>query len=121
MPSTLPDEPLILEALEYRHEPAGYADKTVDALHADGSYLRAIYTLYGPTTVYRDGKVERSVPEGQTLVMTAMARARALGVPCTLHRRPGAGPERAVIVSSFEPRRDQPPRAKFYHRVVHEH
>ena len=29
---------------------------------ADGSYLRSVYTLYGPTTIYRDGKVEHAVP-----------------------------------------------------------
>ena len=62
--------------------------------------------LYGPTTVYRDGRAERSVPDGQTLLMTAQDRTKAVRVPCTLHRRPGAGPERAVIVCSFERRPD---------------
>jgi hypothetical protein len=99
----LPEESLGLTELELRHEPAGAEDKEVDRLHADGSYLRSIYTLYGPTTIYREGKVDHSVPSGQTLLMTAMARARAMRVRCTLHRRPGAGPERAVIVCSFEP------------------
>ncbi|MFI5460716.1 MAG: hypothetical protein ACHRXM_35330 [Isosphaerales bacterium] len=56
---------------------------------------------------------------GQTLVLTALDRARALGVPCTLHRRPGAGPERAVIVCSFEPRRQQPRPANAGRRVAH--
>jgi hypothetical protein len=103
----LPEECLSLTVLEFRHEPAGSEDKTVDRLHADGSYIRSVCAMYGPTTIYRDGKTEKSVPTGQTLLMTAMERARALGVHCTLHRRPGAGPERAVIICSFEPRRDQ--------------
>jgi len=38
-----------------------------------------------------------SAPDGQTLLMTAMDRARVVGVPCTLHRRPGAGPEHDAI------------------------
>jgi len=100
----LPEESLRLTALELRRERAGYEDKTVDTLHADGSYIRSVCTLYGPCTVYRDGDAELSVPRGRTLLMTAIDRARYLGVPCTLHRRPGAGPERAVIVCSFEPR-----------------
>jgi hypothetical protein len=100
----LPEESLGLVNLELRHEPAGAEDKTVDTLHVDGSYLRSVRTLYGPTTIYREGKVENAVPCGQTLLMTAMARARAMRIPCTLHRRPGAGPQRAVIVCSFEPR-----------------
>jgi hypothetical protein len=86
-----------------RHEPAGAEDKEVDKLHADGSYLRSVYTVYGPTTIYRDGKLEHAVPSEQTLLMTAIDRARAMRIRCTLHRRPGAGPERAVIVCSFEP------------------
>jgi hypothetical protein len=100
----LPEESLGLSDLELRLEPAGYEDEQVDKLHADGSYLRSVWTVYGPTTIYRDGDAERPVPFGHTLLMTAMARARAIGVRCTLHRRPGAGPERAVIVGSFEPR-----------------
>jgi hypothetical protein len=95
-------------ALEFRHERPGAVDKEVDKLHADGSYIRSVYTLCGLTTVYRDGDAQLSVPRGQTLLMTAMNRARALGLPCTLHRRPGAGPERAVIVCSFEPRQAEP-------------
>jgi len=102
--AALPAESVSLAALEFRHEPAGCTDQEVDRLHADGSYIRTVFTPYGPTTVYRDGDTERSVPHGRTLVMTAMDRARALRVPCTLHRRPGAGPERAVIVGSFAPR-----------------
>ena len=100
----LPEESVSLASLEFRHEPAGTEDREVDRLHADGSYIRTVYTPYGPTTIYRDGKAELSVPPGQTLLMTAMDRARAMRVPCTLHRRPGAGPERAVIVCSFEAR-----------------
>jgi hypothetical protein len=103
----LPEESLSLATLEFRHECAGSVDEAVDRLHADGSYIRSVYTQYGPTTIYRDGKEEKSVPSGQTLLMTAMNRARALGRPCTLHRRPGAGSERAVIVCSFEPRAEQ--------------
>jgi hypothetical protein len=99
----LPEEALSLNVLEFRNEPAGSEDKTVDRLHVDGSYIRSVCTMYGPPTIYRDGKTEKSVPTGQTLLMTEMARARALGAPCTLHRRPGAGPERTVIVCSFEP------------------
>ena len=99
----LPAESLGLVNLELRHEPAGEEDKTVDSLHVDGSYLRSVCTLYGPATIYREGDVEHSVPCGQTLLMTAMDRARAMRIRCTLHRRPGGGPERAVIVCSFEP------------------
>jgi len=115
---TLPEESLSLTALEFRHEPAGSEEKEVDRLHADGSYIRSVCTLYGLTTVYREGKAELSVPCGQTLVLTALDRARAIGLPCTLHRRPGAGPERAVIVCSFEPRREQPRPANAGRRVA---
>jgi hypothetical protein len=101
----LPEETLALAAVEFRYEPAGYENAEVDRLHADRAYLRSVYTLYGPATLYRDGRVERPVPDGQTLLMTAQDRTRAVGLPCTLHRRPGAGPERAVIVGSFVPRR----------------
>jgi len=101
----LPEESPCLADLELRHEPAGLEDEEVDRLHADGSYLRSVLTLHGPATIYRDGRSERPVPSGHTLLMTAMDRARALRLHCTLHRRPGAGPERAVIVCSFEPRR----------------
>jgi hypothetical protein len=104
----LPEESLSLAALEFRREPAGYADQEVDELHTDGSYVRTVYTLYGLSTVYRDGKRELPVPRGQTLLMTAIDRARSIRVPCTLHRRPGAGPERAVIVCSFDSRRQEP-------------
>ena len=102
--AALPEESVSLAALEFRHEPAGCTDQEVDRLHADGSYIRTVFTPYGPTTVYRDDASECPVPHGRTLIMTAMDRARALRVPCTLHRRPGAGPERAVIVCSFAPR-----------------
>jgi hypothetical protein len=105
----LPKESVALTALEFRHERASYADREVDRLHADGSYIRSVYTLYGPTTIYRDGRMELSVPRGQTFLMTAQDRARAVRVPCTLHRRPGAGSERAVIVCSFEPHTGQRP------------
>jgi hypothetical protein len=117
----LPEESLCLAALEFRHEPADSEDQEVDRLHADGSYLRSVCTLYGPTTIYRDGRAEWSVPCGQTLLVTAMDRARALGLPCTLHRRPGAGPERAVIVCSFEPRQGPPRRADADRRAARDH
>ncbi len=115
----LPAERLSLLDLEFRHEPAGSVDDTVDRMHADGSYVRSVHALYGPGTVYRDGDVELPVPAGQTLLMTAMNRAMALRVPCTLHRRPGAGAERAVIVCSFEPGAAdaQPPRV--YRQAAH--
>lgn len=116
----LPEEAVSLASLEFRHEPADVVDHQVDRLHADGSYLRSVCTLYGPATIYRDGDIERSVPDGQTLLMTALGRARAVRLPCTLHRRPGAGPERAVIVCSFEPRSDQPP-ANLYREVAQTH
>jgi hypothetical protein len=106
--AALPEEQLRLRELELRHEPAGSEDEKIDRLHADGSYLRSVCTLYGPTTIYRDGGKELSVPSGHTLLMTAMDRARAMRLRCTLHRRPGLGPERAVIVCSFEPRAEQP-------------
>jgi hypothetical protein len=114
----LPEEAVSLAALEFRHEDAGSADAVVDHLHADGSYVRAVFTLYGPSTVYLDGVDERSVPGGQTLLMTAFGRARALRVPSTLHRRPGPGPERAVIVCSFEPRRERPRLENVYRQVA---
>ena len=106
--AALPEEQLRLSELEVRHEPAGSLDEKIDRLHADGSYLRSVCTLFGPTTIYRDADKELSVPCGHTLLMTAMDRARARRVRCTLHRRPGLGPERAVIVCSFEPRAEQP-------------
>jgi hypothetical protein len=102
----LAEESLCLKALEFRHERAGLEIMEIDRLHADGSYLRSVWTLYGPPTVYRDGKMERPAPSGHTLLLTALDRARALRLPCTLHRRPRAGTDRAVIVCSFEPRRE---------------
>ncbi len=99
----LPDEGVGLRALEYRHERAGLVSEEVDGLHADGGYIRSVYTLFGPATLYREQGTERPVPAGQTLLMTAQDRTRAMRVRCTLHRRPGAGPERAVIVCSFAP------------------
>ena len=119
--AALPEESVSLAALEFRHEPAGCTDQEVDRLHADGSYIRTVFTPYGPTTVYRDGDTERSVPHGRTLLMTAMDRARALRVPCTLHRRPGAGPERAVIVCSFAPREQELPQANVVRLVAETH
>jgi hypothetical protein len=114
----LPEEAVCLAEMEFRREPAGLVDEEVDRLHADGSYVRSVASLYGPGTVYRDGRTERSVPRGQTLLMTALSRARARGVPCTLHRRPGAGPERAVVVGSFEACRGGPRPAGVYRRVA---
>jgi hypothetical protein len=116
--NALPEELVSLTALEFRHEPAGYEDKTVDTLHADGSYIRSVHSIYGPTTIYRHGKTEEPVPPGQTLLMTATARARAVGVHCTLHRRPGPGPERAVIVCSFEPRQTGRPGRHAYRQAA---
>lgn len=104
----LPEEAVSLTTLEYRHERAGLVNEEVDGWHADGSYLRTVFTLFGPTTVYRDRGAAHAVPAGDTLVMTAQERTRALRISSTLHRRPGAGPERAVIVCSFEPRQEQP-------------
>jgi hypothetical protein len=114
----LPDEFLLLAALEFRHEQAGSVDAVTDRLHADGSYLRSVYTPFGPSTVYRDADAQRPVPPGRTLLMTAVGRSAALGVPCTLHRRPGAGPERAVLVCSFEPRCEDPGSPDVYCQVV---
>jgi hypothetical protein len=57
---SLCDESLSLAVLEFRHEVAGLEDKEVDRLHADGSYIRSVFTLFGPTTIYRDRDVERS-------------------------------------------------------------
>jgi hypothetical protein len=104
---SLPEESVALRVLEFRHEPAGTVDREVDRLHVDGSYIRSVFTLYGLPTFYRAGTAELPVPRGQTLLITAMARAKSLRIPGTLHRRPGAGPERGVIVCSFEPRQDQ--------------
>jgi hypothetical protein len=87
----------------------------------DGSYIRAVYTLFGPSTVYLDGDAERSVPCGPTLLMTALERCKATGLPCTLHRRPGSGPERAVIVCSFAPRPEKPELEDVYRRAAQMH
>jgi hypothetical protein len=114
----LPDEPVGLASLEYRHERAGLVDDEVDGLHADGGYLRSVYTHFGLSTLYRDGGVERPVPDGQTLLMTAQDRTRVRRVRCTLHRRPGTGPERAVIVGSFTPRGEQAEAVRVYRQVV---
>jgi hypothetical protein len=99
----LPEEEARLVTLEYRYEPAGSEDEEVDRLHADGSYIRAVYNLCGSATVYRHEGVETAVPASHTLLMTAQQRTRARRISSTLHRRPGAGPERAVLVCSFEP------------------
>jgi hypothetical protein len=115
--AALPDEVVSLAALEFRHEPAGLEDAQVDRLHADGSYIRSVYTLFGPATIYREEGVDRPVPERRTLLMTATDRARAIHLPCTLHRRPGPGPERAVVVCSFEPSPEQRP-ASVYREVA---
>jgi hypothetical protein len=117
----LPEEGVRLASLELRHERAGLADGEVDRLHADGSYIRSVLTLFGPTTIYRHEGVERLTPDGQTLLMTAMDRARARRARCTLHRRPGAGPERAVVVCSFEPRQEQPHLANVYREAALSH
>jgi hypothetical protein len=116
--SALLEEAVSVAYLDFRHEPAGFEDQEVDHLHADGSYIRSVYTLFGPTTIYRDQGVERSVPEGQTLLMTARDRTKAIRRPCTLHRRPGAGPERALIVCSFEPPTVRPTLPRNYRIVV---
>jgi hypothetical protein len=116
----LPEEAVSLAALEYRHEEAGSEDRLTERLHADGSYVRTVCTLYGPSTIYCNGETELSVPGGQSLLMTAQDRARALRVPCTLHRRPGAGPERAVIVCSFAPGPEDSGRGNVYRRVAQE-
>jgi hypothetical protein len=118
---TLPEEAVSLADLEFRHEHAGSEDREVDQLHVDGSYIRSVFTLQGPTTIYRDGQAELPVPDGHTLLMTAFDRARLLRAPGTLHRRPGAGPERAVIVCSFEPRQDQTELANVFRRVAQTH
>jgi hypothetical protein len=113
----LPEESVSFVDLEFRYERAGLVAEEVDRLHADGSYIRSAYALYGPTTVYCDGDEQTSVPDGETLLMTAFARARPAGVPCTLHRRPGPGPERAVIVCSFAPRPQEPQLPNLYRHV----
>ena len=114
----LPEESLSLSSLEFRNEPDGFEDHEVDRLHADGSYIRSVCTLRGLATIYRDQKVEQSAPVGHTLLMTAMDRARAVRVPCTLHRRPGAGPQRAVIVCSFEPCDENSGLPNIFHQVA---
>lgn len=114
----MPEEGVALSSLEFRREPAGSIDEEVDRLHADGGYVRTVFTLFGPATVYRHRGTEQPVPGGQTLLMTAMNRAKAVGVPCTLHRRPGAGPERAVIVCSFDPSGERQPVTNVYREVA---
>jgi len=114
----LPEEEVSLAELEYRHEPAGSVDLQVDGLHIDGSYIRSVCTLHGPTTLYRDGDADLPVSQRHTLLMTAVDRTRALRIPATLHRRPGAGAERAVIVCSFEPHWDGPYLENLYRRAA---
>jgi hypothetical protein len=118
--AALPEEAVGLNYLEFRHEPENYEDPEVDKLHADGSYIRSVTTLSGPTTLYRDEGEDHPVPAGQTLLMTATDRARATGVPCTLHRRPGTGPERVIIVGSFEPRPENSTQVAIYRQVAAE-
>src|SRR5262249_34453539 len=114
----LPEEAVALASLEFRNEPAAFEDRQVDRLHVDGSYIRSLYTLSGPATIYLDGPAELAVPQEHTLLLTAVDRERTRNVPATLHRRPGAGPERTVIVCSFEPRHEQPRVAAVYRRVA---
>lgn len=97
----LPEECLGLDTLEYRFERAKLVIDEVDKLHADGGYIRSLYTLAGPPTVYLHARKEHIVPFGRTLVITAFGRARKVRVPCTLHRRPGSGIERTLIVGTF--------------------
>ena len=103
--AALPEEAVSLASLEFRHEPAGLEDPEVDRLHADGSYIRSVCTLYGPGTVYRDGREERPVPDGQTLLMTAMDRARAVRravyAPPASRVRAGAGGGRVLVRAAF--------------------
>jgi hypothetical protein len=114
----LPEESVSLAGLEFRHEAAQSVDRVTDRLHADGSYIRAVYTLTGTPTLYHDGTAERPVPWGQTLLMTAHQRTRRLRILPTLHRRPGAGPERAVLVCSLEPRHEEVQRVDPYRRAA---
>src|SRR5262245_59722813 len=51
----LPEEAVSLTSLEYRHERAGLVNAEVDGLHADQGYIRSVFTLYGPATIYRFG------------------------------------------------------------------
>jgi hypothetical protein len=78
------DEAVAPAALELRYEPAGHDEPEVDRLHADGAYLRAVWTLYAPATLCRDAAVQRPVPGGHTLLMTAPTprrrRAGAVGI-----------------------------------------
>ncbi len=114
----LPEEKLSFIGLEFRREPAGHVNREVDRLHADAAYLRAVYTLYGASTIYRENRQEFPVPEGRTLLMTAQDRTRAVRIPGTLHRRPGPGPERAVLVSTFQPRSEEDEAVKIYRQAA---
>jgi hypothetical protein len=100
----LPEELICLDRLEYRIEAANSQEPDVDQWHVDGSYVRSACTVQGMSTIVLHQEIERAIPLKQTLLMTAMGRGRSLRIPCTLHRRPGAGPARAVIVCSFESR-----------------
>lgn len=115
---SLPEESVSLAAVEFRVEAESFEEPSVDHLHIDGSYIRSVCTLYGPSTIYRHKKVEQSAPLKQTLLMTAIDRGRTLRIPCTLHRRPGPGPARAVIVCSFEPREDDLRRPNVFRNVA---
>ena len=105
----LPEESLCMTSVEFRHEPAGLEDREVDRLHADGSYLHSVWTLYGPATIYRDGRIEKPVPNGQTLLMTAIESCRkpfARALPCTgVRSKTGAGGDRLLVRPPWNSRR----------------
>ena len=85
---------------------------------AESSRIALAAYREGGTDLLKLLDAELPVPRGQTLLLTALDRARALRLHCTLHRRPGAGPERAVIVGSFEPRLHDPQPAPVYRQVA---
>ncbi len=100
----LPEETLRLVDLDVRHEPAGSANPLVDKLHADGLYVRSVWTLYGPTTIYRDGRAEPLRPARPNFVDDGHGPRK--GTRSALHAPPpsrrGTGTSRdRVLVCEF--------------------
>jgi hypothetical protein len=114
----LPQESARLVSLELRQETAGCVDQEVDGWHADGSYIRSVFSPHGRSTLYLDDGIAHPVPAGMILLMTAAGRTRVRRVHCTLHRRPGLDPERAVTVGSFEPRSLEFDETATYHQAT---
>lgn len=70
--------------------------------HTDGSYLRAICCVEGPTTQVKHNRKVITLPLGHTLLITAHHREEFLKIPSTPHRGPGdAKDRRKLFVFAF--------------------